>query len=197
MKSPFHLVFVCISNRVRSVFSEFLFLKMLREMDKGLVDQVKVSSAGFMPAKVRERLEKMGVNFPEPFYQRPMAEITRATLLQRGFMIPQEWRSKELNPKMVGEADLIITALPEQKEELSQHYPKAQSKIFSIRELSNWEGYLFFEDFTILPKDHTFWDYVEGDPDYVLKVIAFTEETLIRAFPNILRELGISGYKKF
>lgn len=195
MKTPLHLIFVCISNRVRSVCSEFLFPKMLSEMDKRLVDQVKVSSAGFMPAKVRERLEKMEVNFPEPFYQRPMAEITRATLLQKGFAIPQEWRSKELSPKMVEEADLIITALPDQKEELSQHYPKARSKIFSIREMSNWEGYLFFEDFTILPKGHTFWDYVEGDPEYVSKVIAFTEETLVRAFPNILKKLGISGNK--
>ncbi len=197
MNSPFHLVFVCISNRVRSVFSEFLFPKMLSEVDKRLLGQVKVSSAGFMPVKVRERMEKMDVAFPEPFYQRPMAEITRATLLQRGFAVPQEWRSKELTPEMIEEADLIITALPEQKEELSQLYPKARSKIFSIREMSNWEGYLFFEDFTILPKGHTFWDYVEGDPEYVSKVIAFTEETLVRAFPNILRELGISGYKKF
>jgi protein-tyrosine-phosphatase len=92
---------------------------------------------------------------------------------------------------MVKEADLIITALPEQKEELINLFPKAQAKIFTMREMSKWDGYLFFEDFKIVPMDDTFWDYVEGNPDYVSKVISLTEETLIRAFPNILKQFGV------
>jgi protein-tyrosine-phosphatase len=191
-KQPFHLNFVCISNRVRSTFAGFLFPKMMCERNERPVDEVKVSSAGFIPQKLRDQLAKVHVSFPEPFYNRPMAETTRATLLKKGFTVPEEWRSKELSPQRVEDADLIITALPEQKEELISLYPKAQAKIYTIREMSKWDGYLFFEDFTILPMDDTFWDYVEGNPDYVSKVISITEETLIRAFPNILKQLGIS-----
>jgi hypothetical protein len=91
---------------------------------------------------------------------------------------------------MVEEADLIITALPEQKEELINLYPKARVKIFTIRGMAKWDGYLFFEDLTILPTNDTFWDYVEGNTDYALRVISLTEETLIPAFPNILKQFG-------
>jgi len=190
-KRPLHLIFVCISNRVRSTFSEFLFTKMMHEKNGRLVDQLEVSSAGFIPQKLRDQLAKMHVSFPKPFYNRPMAETTRAALLKKGFAVSEEWRSKELSPEMVKEADLIITALPEQKEELISLFPKAQAEIFTMREMSKWNGYLFFEDFKIVPMDDTFWDYVEGNPDYVSKVISLTEETLIRAFPNILKQFGI------
>jgi protein-tyrosine-phosphatase len=156
----------------------------------GAVERVKVSSAGFIPQKLKDRLAKVHVSFPEPFYNSPMAETTRAALLKKGFAIPEEWRSKELTPEMVEDADLIITALPEQKEELITLYPKAQSKIFTFRDMAKWDGYLLFEDFAILPMDNTFWDYVEGNPDYGSKVISVTEEMLIRAFPNILKQLG-------
>ena len=190
-KRPLHLIFVCISNRVRSTFSEFLFTKMMIERNERLIDQVKVSSAGFIPKKLRDQLTEMHISSPKPFYNRPMAEATRTALLKKGFVVSEEWRSKELSPEMVEEADLIITALPEQKEELMNLFPKAQANIFTIREMSKWDGYLFFEDFKIVPMDNTFWDYSEGNPDYVSKVISLTEETLIRAFPNILKQFGI------
>lgn len=195
-KNPFHLVFVCISNRVRSTLGEFLFPKMMRESNQRLVDEVKVSSAGFIPQTLRDRLTKARVSFPEPFYNRPMAEITRVTLLKKGLDVSGDWRSKELSPEMVENADLMITALPEQKEELISLFPKAQAKIFTLREMSKWDGCLFFEDFAIPPMDETFWDYVEEDPDYVSKVISITEETLIQAFPNILKQLGVSEERK-
>jgi len=195
-KHPLHLVFVCISNRVRSTLGEFLFPEMMRENNERLVDKVKVSSAGFIPQILKDRLTEVGVRFPEPFYSRPMAEITRAALLKKGFDVSGDWRSKELGPEMVEDADLMITALPEQKEELISLFPKAQAKIFTLREMSKWDGYLFFEDFAIPPMDETFWDYVEEDPDYVSKVISITEETLIQAFPNILKQLGVSEKRK-
>lgn len=191
-KDPLHLVFVCISNRVRSTLGEFLFTKMMRERDEGLVDEVKVSSAGFLPRTLKDRLTKIGVCFPEPFYNRPMAKITQLTLLKKGIDVSGDWTSKELSPETVEKADLIITALAEQKEELIRLYPKAQVKIFTLREMSKWDGYLFFEDFAIPPMDETFLGYVEEDPDYVSKVISTTEETLIRAFPNILERLGMN-----
>lgn len=196
MRRPFHLIFVCISNRVRSVFAEFLFPKMMSERDERLVDKVKVSSAGFVPQTLRDRLAKVHVSFPEPFYNRPMAETTRVSLLKKGITVPDVWRSKELSPEMVKGADLLITALPEQKEELINLYPRDRFKIFTTREMSQWEEYLLFEDFGVCPMDHTFWDYVEENPDYVSRVISAMEETLIRAFPNILKQLGIREHGK-
>jgi len=117
-------------------------------------------------------------------------------LLKKGLDVSGDWRSKELSPEMVENADLMITALPEQKEELISLFPKAQAKIFTLREMSKWDGYLFLEDFTIPPMDETFWDYIEGNTDYALKIISLTEETLIQAFPNILKQLGVSEGRK-
>lgn len=188
---PFHVLFVCISNRVRSVYAEFLFAKMLAERSGGLIHEVKVSSAGFIPQKLKDQLAKAHVRFPNPFYNRPMAQATRAALFKKGIVVSADWSSKELRPEMVEDADLMITALPEQKEELINLFPKARHKIFTTREISKWDGYLIFEDATGLPMDNTFWDYVEENPDYVSKVISETEETLIRTFPNILKQLGV------
>ena len=192
-KPSLHLVFVCIGNRVRSVFSEFLFAKMLSEREKRLVHEVKVSSAGFVPQKLRNQLAGAHVGFPDPFYSRPMAETTRAALLKKGIAVSADWRSKGLTPEMVKNTDLIITALPEQKEELINLFPEAQSRIFTAREISRWNEYLIFEDSSRVPIDHTFWDYVEEDPDYVSQVISETEKTLLLAFPNILKHLGLES----
>lgn len=164
---------------------------MLAERDKTLRNAVKVSSAGFIPQKLRNQLAEAEVPFPDPFYNCPMAEGTRAALLKKGIVVSAEWRSKALSPNMVKDADLMITALPEQKEDLINLFPEAQSKIFSTREISRWDEPLVFEDFTGLPLDDTYWEYVEENPDYVSKIISETEQTLIRAFPNILKQLGV------
>jgi protein-tyrosine-phosphatase len=196
VKMPVHMIFVCVSNRVRSVFSEFLFQKMLAERSERFISEVKVSSAGFIPQKLRDQLAQMHVRFPDPFYNRPMAETARAALLKKGIVVSTGWRSKGLSPEMMDDADLIITALPQQKEELINLFPKARPKISTAREMSKWDEYLISEDFTGLPLDNTFWDYVEENPDYVSKIILETEETLVRAFPNILRQLGLESGEK-
>lgn len=152
-----------------------------------------MSSAGFMPQKLRDQLTGMQVPFPDPFYNCPMAEGTRAALLKKGIVVPAEWRSKAIRPEMIEDADLIITALPEQKEDLISLFPKARSRIFTIRELARFDGHLVFEDFIGLPLDDTYWDYVEENSDYVSRIIRETDETLIRAFPNILEQLGIGA----
>ena len=190
-KRTSHLIFICVCNRLRSAFSEFLFLKMMGEKDARLDGRVKVSSAGFIPQKLRDHLASVPVKFPDPFFNRPMAEMARATLFKKDIVVPEEWRSNELTSEMVEDADLLITALPEQKEELISLFPKAQAKIFTIKEMARWDGYLLSEDFTVPPMDDTFWDYVDGDPEYVSKIIALTEEMLIRAYPNILKHLGL------
>ena len=92
---------------------------------------------------------------------------------------------------MVKDADLMITALPEQKEELINLFPAARSKIFTTREVSKRDGYLVFEDSTGVPLNDSYWDHVEEDPDFVSKVLSELEEALVRAFPNILKQLGV------
>lgn len=191
IKRSFEIIFVCISNRVRSVFAEFLFRKMLGERDKRLRDEISVSSAGFIPQKMRNLFAELNIQFPVPFYNRPMSEITWSTLVGKGIKVPDQWRSKELTPEMLKESDLIITALPIQKEGLTQLFPEIGSKIFTLREISNWNDYLTLDDVSGVPLDNTFWYYVEENPKYVSKVHSEVEEILVRGFPNILEKLGL------
>ena len=105
--------------------------------------------------------------------------------------MPEDWRSKELSPGMIKEADLIITALPAQKEDLSGLYKEASDRIFQIRDLSGRDKILFSEDFSVLSFDESFWYQVEEDPEYVSRTLNEWEEILIGTIPNITKQLGI------
>ena len=185
------VVFVCIGNTVRSPFAEFLFAKMLSEKSDELGKRLKVLSAGFIVQKLKEQLAKAQVSFPEPFYGRPMSKAVRVALLEGGIDVPIEWRSKELNPKMVRDADLIMTMLPEIKEEMRDLFHEAQNKIFTLREMSGWDEYLIFEDFYAPTLNNNYWHFVEEDPEFVSQTLLAVGDNLVRAFPNIIRKLGI------
>jgi len=195
MKEPLYLVFVCIANRNRSPFAEFFFSKLIREKNKEFVNEIRVTSAGFVPQRMRERMAEIRIGVPEPFFGRALARTTRAALADKNTSVPEEWRTRELTSDMVKEADLIITALPEQKEELIRLYPIESPKIFTLREMSQWDGYLLLEDneFKRIPRDSTLWDYVEENPGYVSEILAETERMLIKAYSNILDRLALKG----
>jgi protein-tyrosine-phosphatase len=195
-KPTVHLLFVCVSNRVRSPFAEFFFQKMMSQRDSRLRKRVKVSSAGFISNKMKDFIVQSHTASPDPFYGRPMADTTHAALLSHDIVVPADWESKKLGPEMVKDADLIITARPDQKEDLVILYPDALHRIFSIREISKWNQYLFSEDFRTVPADKNFWDYAEEDPDYVSKVLDETQKLLVRAFPYILEQLGLEVGEK-
>lgn len=182
-----NVVFVCVGNRVRSVFGEFFLIDMFSK--KG--EDIAVSSAGFVPQILKDQLAEVNIRFPEPFYNRPMSELTMTALLEKRISVPEGWRSKELSLEMIKEADLIITALAAQKEDISSLYKEARNKVFTIRDLSKRDDYLFFEDFSAVPLNDNYWHYVEEDPEYVSKTLRAWEETLIRAIPNIIKQLGI------
>jgi protein-tyrosine-phosphatase len=186
---PLDLIFVCVSNRVRSVFAEFSFGKMLKERNGGLAEEIEVASAGFMPERIRNLLASSHISSPEPFYNRDMSQITREALRNKGIAVPAQWRSRELTPERIAEADLIITALPDQKRELLDRFPTACNKVFTFREMSKSQNYLLQEDFSAVPMDDTFWDYCEENPGYVSRIIREMEEILQSAFPHILQEL--------
>ncbi|MGB9628814.1 MAG: hypothetical protein ACPL6D_09140 [Thermodesulfobacteriota bacterium] len=192
-KRPFEVIFVCISNRVRSVFAEFLFKKMLAEKEQSLMNEVKVSSAGFIPQKMKDFFTEANILLPNPFYNRPMSEITWFALLEKGIEVSDQWRSKELTPEMVKESDLIVTALPHQKEGLIELFPEIGSRVFTLREISRWKDYLTLDDVGGVPLDHTFWHHVEENPEYVSKVLWEVEKILVHAFPSILEKLGFKA----
>jgi protein-tyrosine-phosphatase len=195
-KPTVHLLFVCVSNRVRSPFAEFFFQKMMSQRGGRLKNRVKVSSAGFISNKMKDFIAQSHTVSPDPFFGRPMAETTHTALVSHDIVVPADWESKELGPEMVKDADLIITARPDQKEALVILYPDSLARIFSIREISKWNEYLFSEDFRTVPADKNFWDYAEEDPDYVSKVLAETQKLLVRAFPYILDQLGLEVWEK-
>lgn len=182
-----HVTFVCVRNRVRSIFAEFYLGDVFRKGGDGAT----VSSAGFVPQVLKDQLAEAQIPLPEPLFNAATSRLTRDFLLEKGIRIPEGWRSKELSAEMVAKADLIITALGAQKDELCVLYKEARPKIFSIREMSEKKGYLFSEDFYALPLDQNYWYYAEEDPKYVSRVLQEWEKTLARAIPNIIRRLGM------
>ena len=98
MQDIVNLLFVCVRNRVRSPFAEFLFRKMLKESKNESDQRIKVSSAGFQPTELRELLIRENVSPPEPFYGVSMSEPTMEELKKRGVSPPKGWTSKELVP---------------------------------------------------------------------------------------------------
>ena len=193
VKPPLYLVFVCIGNRNRSPFAEFFFSKLIRERDNQLVDKISVTSAGFLPQRMKDKMVTLKIGAPDPFFGRPLAQTTRKVLLYQGINVSDEWKTKELTPELAEQADLIITALPGQKKDIIELYPEVAERIFTMREISQWEGYLLQEDYDFkkIPRDSTLWDYVEEDFDYVANILLEMEKMLIKAYSNILTRLGL------
>jgi protein-tyrosine-phosphatase len=182
-----HVTFVCVRNRVRSTFARFYLEDFLRKRG----EKATVSSAGFVPQVLKDQLAGAGIPFPVPLFNAPMSRLTREFLLEKGIRVPQDWRSKALNAEMVDRATLIITALGPQKDELCDLYKEASAKIVSIRELSEKQGYLVSEDFSVIPLDQNYWYHAEEEPGYVSRVLREWEKTLVSAIPNITARLGM------
>ena len=189
------LVFVCIGNRNRSPFAEFFFSKLISERNKELAPKITLSSYGFIPQKMKKKIAATEVGFPDPFFGRPLALSTRTVLLKEGIAVPERWKTKPLTPEVVKEADMIITMLLEQKMDLIDLYPEAVSKICTIREISQWDGPLSWDDHPKhrrIPSDINFWDYVEEDLDHVSIALSEMKKMLIMAYPDILDKLGLN-----
>jgi protein-tyrosine-phosphatase len=189
------LVFVCIGNRNRSPFAEFFFSKLISERNKELAPKIRLSSYGFIPQEMKEKIAATEVAFPDPFFGRPLALSTRTVLLKEGIAVPERWKTKPLTPEAVKEADMIITMHPEQKIDLIDLYPEAVSKMFSIREISHWDGPLSWDEDTKyegISSDINFWDYVEEDIDHVSIALSEMKKMLITAYPDIIDKLGLN-----
>jgi protein-tyrosine-phosphatase len=183
-----HVTFVCVRNRVRSIFAEFYLGDFFRKRGEAAT----VASAGFVPQMLKDQLNEARIPLPDPFFNTTMSRWTREFLLEKGLRVPEDWRSKELSAEMVDRSDLIITAIVVQKEELCGLYKEACAKIFAIREMSENAGYLLSEDFSALPLDQNYWYYAEEDAKYVSRVLREWEKTLVSAIPNITARLGMA-----
>jgi len=190
-KNSGSLLFVCVRNRVRSPFSEFIFGKMLKEEKEGLSGRIKISSAGFFPQVLQDRVVNLGISLPEPLFGTAMSEVTEEELRKRGLNLPAGWTSRELVPDDVKNSGLIIISLPQQKEELLKLFPEARDKVFTLREIAGRDQPLISEIFSNLPLDDTFWWFCEDNPAYVSNMLLDLEEALIEAFPRILQQLGM------
>jgi len=189
------LVFVCISNRNRSPFAEFFFSKLISERDKKLVSKIRLMSCGFIPQEMKERMAAWQIGFPDPFFGRPLALSTQTVLLQEGIAVPDGWRTKPLTPEVIKEANMIITALAEQQKDLIDLYPEAVAKIFTMKEISQWDGTLSWEEhskYKRLPSDIDFWDYAEENMDHISIVLSEMKKMLIMAYSDILDKLGLN-----
>jgi protein-tyrosine-phosphatase len=187
MDGKSHVTFVCVRNRVRSIFAEFY----LRDFFGKSGRKATVFSAGFVPQVLKDQLKKARIPFPEPLFNASMSRWPKEFLVEKGINVPQDWRSKELSREMIDRSELIVTALVPQKQELCELYKEACDKIFAIRELSENTGYLVSEDFSALPLDQNYWYYAEEEPQYVSRVLREWEKTLVSAIPNIIRRLGM------
>ncbi|MBW1672298.1 MAG: hypothetical protein JRJ45_01390 [Deltaproteobacteria bacterium] len=188
----FNVLFTCVSNRVRSVFSEYLFPELLAQKDDKYALEIKTFSAGFIPRRTKDMLTDAGVVFPQPFYNRQISEITRAVLEEKGIIVPADRRSRELVPKLIEDADLIITAAIHQKEELLNMYPEAFGKVYTLREAAMWKGYIVYEDVRTVHLDKTFFQHCEQDPEYVSQLLCTMEALLKYACSTILRKAGLN-----
>lgn len=193
VKPPLLLVFVCIANRNRSPFAEFFFSQLVNERDAQIADALRITSAGFITQRMRDKMVALEIPAPEPFFGRPLASTTRAFLQQKGIQVPEGWQTKGLSRDLAEQADMIVTVLPDQKQDLIGLYPVIAGRIFTIRELSQWGGYLLSEDYDFheIPRDNSLWDYVEEDREYVFQILVETEKMLVKAYPSIMEKLGL------
>ena len=185
-----HVLFVCVRNRVRSVFAEFYLQKMLRERLGPAADTVSISSAGLYPKRLGDILDEANISPPEPFFDADMSSVTRRLLQKKGIASPDGWRSRPLTSQHVLRADLIVVALQWQKEEILEQYPQVSDDIFTFRELAAWEENILFETFTGLSMNDDFWYSCEEDPPYVTRVIEEVEKLMDLGFERTLMHLG-------
>lgn len=185
------VLFICVRNRVRSVFAEFYLRTQLIEKMGSLAEEIKISSAGFYPKTLRDIMDEAKIQPPEPFFYTDMSEVVRELLREKEMPVPKGWRSKPLTSDLITAVDVVVTALSWQKKEIAEAFPEVRDKIFTFREMAAWEDDILFETITGLPMDESFWDFCEENPSYVTKVIGEVEELMNRGFPRMLKKLGI------
>ena len=175
------VLFVCVFNRGRSVASEYILRKMLKERDEKLASQIEVASAGLVLERDAEWLKGFGLELPEnPFGKPPYRNMT-TIMHKRGIDISSH-RSRELTTPLAEEADLIIISEedpPYRKNAITNSWPSARDKTFTFREFVEAiaEGeYLATEDPNALPYADD--EFIDFSPEYLEACVTEIEEHL-------------------
>lgn len=187
------VLFICVRNRIRSVFAEFYLRQKLAEKIGPIAEKIKIFSAGLYPKALKKILDEGGIVPPDPFFDTDMSVIVRQRLREKGIYAPDQWRSKPLTPDLAIASDLIVVALPWQKEEIAEEYPQVHERVFTFKEMASWEDNILFETIEGLPMDESFWDACEEDAPYVTKVIDEVENLMDIGFPKMLKQLGLES----
>jgi protein-tyrosine phosphatase len=136
LKADFKIVVVCTGNICRSPMAE----QMLTEKAAKAKLPISVSSAGVM-AMTGD----------------PMTTQSADAMTLRGFT-PTKHISQDLTPKILEEADLVLTATLDHRSELARMLPKASKYSFTIDEFARLTSFLsadpeFQDEFKKKPRE--------------------------------------------
>ncbi len=135
-KATFKVIFVCTGNICRSPMAEQM---LIQKAEKNKLP-ITVVSAGVM-AMTGD----------------PMTPQSADAMTQRGFT-PTKHISQDLTPKLLEEADLVLTATLDHRGEIAKMLPKASKYSFTIDEFARLTSFLganpeFQEEFKKKPKE--------------------------------------------
>ena len=179
------LLFVCTFNAGRSVASEYLFRRMLRERDERLAQIVRISSAGLVTKATVQHLKDFGLPVPKPFFGRPPHRYMITLMARRGIDVTGH-RSRGLNRVLLHQADLVIVFGEQVKAAISSFWPEAEGKVFAFKEFVA-EGYPVTEDPGAAP--YADGDFVDYPIDRMVPFIAEIERCLAQTIGKFLRHL--------
>jgi protein-tyrosine phosphatase len=135
-KATFKVIFVCTGNICRSPMAEQM---LIQKAEKNKLP-IKVVSAGVM-AMTGD----------------PMTPQSADAMTKRGFA-PTKHVSQDLTPKLLEEADLVLTATLDHRSAIARMLPKASKYSFTIDEFARLTSFLradpeFQEEFKKKPKE--------------------------------------------
>jgi protein-tyrosine phosphatase len=135
-KATFKVIFVCTGNICRSPMAEQM---LIQKAEKNKLP-IKVVSAGVM-AMTGD----------------PMTPQSADAMTKRGFT-PTKHVSQDLTPKLLEEADLVLTATLDHRSAIARMLPKASKYSFTIDEFARLTSFLradpeFQEEFKKKPKE--------------------------------------------
>jgi protein-tyrosine phosphatase len=135
-KATFKVIFVCTGNICRSPMAEQMLIQKAEQSKL----PITVVSAGVM-AMTGD----------------PMTPQSADAMTKRGFT-PTKHISQDLTPKLLEEADLVLTATLDHRGEIARMLPKASKYSFTIDEFARLTSFLradpeFQEEFKKKPKE--------------------------------------------
>ena len=119
----FRILVVCTANICRSPLAAELLRRRLAERFGADADDVEVTSAG-VRALVGEPMD--------PYAAALLAEVTGPD----GALGSHQFAARQVDERLVGEADLVLTMTREHRRAVVQLVPAAQRRTFTLRELA-------------------------------------------------------------